>query len=85
MFINLEIMLKTCNFNFVLCDMPLWKHIMLIYAISTQQQSWKQTSGQGASVQAVKAENQQKDYLNKGELSWIYKSIYQTQFLKRNG
>ena len=27
MFVNAERMLKTCNLDFVLCDMPVWKHV----------------------------------------------------------
>lgn len=27
MFINADIMLKTCNLNYILCDMPIWKHV----------------------------------------------------------
>ena len=27
MFVNAGIMLKTCNLDFVLCDMPVWKHV----------------------------------------------------------
>ncbi len=27
MFTNADIMLKTCDLNLVLCDMPIWKHI----------------------------------------------------------
>lgn len=27
MFVNADIMLKTCNLDFVLCDMPIWKHV----------------------------------------------------------
>ena len=27
MFINADIMLKTCDLDFVLCDMPIWKHV----------------------------------------------------------
>lgn len=27
MFINADIMLKTCNLDFILCDMPIWKHV----------------------------------------------------------
>ena len=25
--VNAERMLKTCNLDFVLCDMPVWKHV----------------------------------------------------------
>lgn len=27
MFTNAEIMLKTCNLAYILCDMPIWKHV----------------------------------------------------------
>lgn len=27
LFINAEIMLKTCNCEFILCSMPIWKHV----------------------------------------------------------
>lgn len=27
MFVNVDIMLKTCDLNFTLCDMPIWKHV----------------------------------------------------------
>ena len=27
LFANAEIMLRTCNLDFVLCDMPIWKHV----------------------------------------------------------
>lgn len=27
LFCNANIMLQTCNLNFVLCDMPIWKHV----------------------------------------------------------
>lgn len=27
MFVNADIMLKTCNLDFILCDMPVWKHV----------------------------------------------------------
>ena len=27
MFVNADIMLKTCNLDFLLCDMPIWKHV----------------------------------------------------------
>ncbi len=27
MFTNADIMLKTCDMDFILCDMPIWKHI----------------------------------------------------------
>lgn len=27
MFVNADIMLKTCDLGFILCDMPVWKHI----------------------------------------------------------
>lgn len=27
MFINADIMLKTCNLDYILCDMPIWKHV----------------------------------------------------------
>lgn len=27
LFYNANIMLQTCNLNFVLCDMPVWKHV----------------------------------------------------------
>lgn len=27
LFINADIMLKTCNLDFILCDMPIWKHV----------------------------------------------------------
>ena len=26
LFVNADIMLQTCNMDFVLCDMPVWKH-----------------------------------------------------------
>lgn len=26
LFVNVDIMLQTCNIDFVLCDMPVWKH-----------------------------------------------------------
>lgn len=27
MFVNADIMLKTCDLDFILCDMPIWKHV----------------------------------------------------------
>lgn len=27
MFLNADIMLKTCNLDYILCDMPIWKHV----------------------------------------------------------
>lgn len=27
MFVNADIMLKTCDLNYILCDMPIWKHV----------------------------------------------------------
>ena len=27
LFINANIMLQTCNLDFILCDMPIWKHV----------------------------------------------------------
>ena len=27
LFTNAEIMLKTCNLDYILCDMPIWKHV----------------------------------------------------------
>ena len=27
MFINADIMLKTCNLDYILCNMPIWKHV----------------------------------------------------------
>lgn len=27
MFINADIILKTCSLDFILCDMPIWKHV----------------------------------------------------------
>lgn len=27
LFVNADIMLKTCDLDFVLCDMPVWKHV----------------------------------------------------------
>ncbi|MEA4831391.1 MAG: hypothetical protein VB118_02085 [Oscillospiraceae bacterium] len=27
MLINADIMLKTCNLDFILCDIPIWKHV----------------------------------------------------------
>jgi hypothetical protein len=27
LFTNADIMLKTCNLDFILCDMPIWKHV----------------------------------------------------------
>ena len=27
MFVNADIMLKTCNLDFILCEMPIWKHV----------------------------------------------------------
>lgn len=27
MFVNADIMLKTCGLNYILCDMPIWKHV----------------------------------------------------------
>jgi hypothetical protein len=27
LFINADITLQTCNLDFVLCDMPIWKHV----------------------------------------------------------
>lgn len=27
LFVNADIMLKTCNLDYILCDMPIWKHV----------------------------------------------------------
>lgn len=27
MFVNADIMLQTCDLNYILCDMPIWKHV----------------------------------------------------------